>query len=133
MTAATLALLAWAGIVATAPSSEPPATPRCAVFEISAVGRGAHGATVMRDSAPHRLIRALDRVPAWRAATPYATAVRIVALEAAPAINVIPRRATALVELRLAIAVRLDRVARDLGGSLGPEVAVGLADRPCAP
>ena len=119
----TLLVLAFLG-----PATPPPGP--CLVAEISAVGRGAHGANVVRHAAPHRLIRALDRLPEWEAAGS-GRAASIVHLEAAPSVNIIPPRADALVELRQSPAVAPTALA-ELRSLLGDEVVVVVVDRPCS-
>jgi hypothetical protein len=85
----------------------------------------------MRHSAPHRLLRALDRLPVWQAASGAADA-RIVALEAAAAINVIPPRAAARIELRLAPGATIDETLGDLGRTLGSQVETRPLSAACA-
>jgi hypothetical protein len=128
MTARAFLLLA-----ATLLAGSVPAQPvgHCLAVEVSAVGRGAHGSTVMRDAAPHRLIRALDRLPEWRAATPGVGEARIVDLEAAPAINVIPPRATARVQVVHDGGATSAALIGDLGRALGSAVEVRLDGDPC--
>ncbi|MCZ6507318.1 MAG: peptidase dimerization domain-containing protein [Acidobacteria bacterium] len=109
----------------------PPAT-ECLLVEISAVGPSAHGATVLRHAAPHRLIRALDRLPQWVEAAEGIHGGRIVALAGALAINVIPPRAAAEVELRLSASVTDPAAAlQSLDRALGKEVELRRLDRAC--
>jgi len=116
-------------LVATA---APPPAGGCAVVEISAEGRGAHGATLVPHSAAHRLIRALDRLPAWARTSEPPRRQRIVALTAAGAVNVIAPRATALVEVSLdGDGSDAEAVLRELRAALGPDVEATLAARPC--
>ena len=105
----------------------------CVAVEVSAVGRAAHGATVMPHAAPHRLIRALDRLPQWVDHSPGVRRGRIVELEAAPAINLIPPRATGRVEIVLdeGSGVVADTI-ETLQLALGKEVAVTLSADSCA-
>jgi len=119
--------------LATAAPTQPTATGTdCVTIKISAVGRSAHGATIARASAAHRLIRALDHLPSWAASEPVIDSYRLVQLRAAPAINIIVSRATALVEVSIEagetasadLAARIER-------HLGPETEVSDSSRPC--
>lgn len=119
-------------LATTAPTQPTAIGTDCVTIEISAVGRSAHGATIARDSAAHRLIRALDRLPSWAASEPVIDSYRLVQLRAALAINVIVSRATALVEVSIEtgetasadLAARIER-------HLGPETEVSGSSHPC--
>lgn len=104
----------------------------CVSLEISATGWGAHGAAVVPRSAPHLLIEALDKLPAWIMESPDHTAARIVEITAAEAINIIPARAASVVEIT---ATRPDtepgQTAIALQSSLGSELVVTPLERPC--
>jgi acetylornithine deacetylase/succinyl-diaminopimelate desuccinylase-like protein len=89
-------LAALALTLALAPGSP---SGECLAVEVSTTGRSAHGSAIMPASAPHELIRALDRLTAWAMDSKDVAEARIVVLAAGPAINVIPERATAVVEI----------------------------------
>ena len=104
----------------------------CLQVEIATHGRGAHGSTVMPWSAPHRLIRALDRLPAWTDSAPAVHAARITQLDAAAAVNIIPDRASAVVEIdyeagRTTVADLLGNLAE----TVGPRVEVERRPASC--
>lgn len=105
-----------------------PAPSRCVVTDITAVGRSAHGATPLRHSATHRLIRALDRLPRWLESTSAARRYRIVNLRAAPAVNIISPRAAARVELEIDEG---ELALSELRSALGSEVEVRLSTDSC--
>jgi hypothetical protein len=115
----TLATLVLALAPAAAPAAE------CLLVEISTVGPSAHGATVLRYAAPHRLIRAIDRLPQWVEASDGVDDGSIVALAAATAINVIAPRASAQVEVRLSTtATDPAAVLTSLESALGQKVEI---------
>ncbi len=105
----------------------------CLVVEVSAVGHSGHGATVMLQAAPHRLIRALDRLPRWVDSSGDADSARIVDLDAAPAVNVIPSRATGRVEVVLNEgSAEPGTVIEKLQLALGNQVEAALSADSCA-
>jgi len=86
----------------------------------------------MPRSAPHRLIAALDRLPQWVDRSPGVRSGRIVALAGAPAINVIPSRATGRVEIVLRGSAEAATTVETLRQALGEDVEVTFSATPCA-
>jgi len=105
---------------------------RCVQLEVTTVGRSAHGSAIMVDSAPHQLIRALDRLPGWVEETPGISTARITRLEAAPAVNVIPRQATAILEISPGShSLDDDLLIARLTETLGPKVEIEILETAC--
>jgi hypothetical protein len=105
----------------------------CVGVEVVATGVGAHGASVMPQAAPHRLIRALDRLPLWVARSPGVLRGRIVDLDAAPAINVIPSRAKGRIEIIVdQETIEAGATIEQLRLALGAEVEVAESTEACA-
>jgi acetylornithine deacetylase/succinyl-diaminopimelate desuccinylase-like protein len=121
-------LVPIAALVAVLALATPPALPRCVVVEITAVGQSAHGATPLPHSAAHRLIRALDRLPAWTQSSAVARRHRIVALRSAPAVNIIASRATARVEIEIGGS---ESVLSELRSALGSDVEASVSPDSC--
>jgi len=108
--------------------------PRCVEVEIVALGRSAHGSSIMPEAAPHLLIKALDRLPGWVESSASITAARIASLEAAPAVNVIPRRAEATIDISFDDeTLDLEALIADLGEVLGSRVEIEMLATPCRP
>lgn len=110
------------------------AAPRCLQVEIVAMGRSAHGSAIMPQAAPHLLIKALDRLPGWVESSSAIAEARITSLKAAPAINLIPRRAAAVLDVTFDDAI-IDSEAwiTDLAQAVGPGVEVEALTTPCRP
>jgi len=106
----------------------------CLAVEVSTTGRSAHGSAIMPASAPHQLIRALDRLSTWAMGSDDVTEARIIALTAGPAINVVPEHATAVVEISLAApASEPETVIDTLRRVLGSKVEVRALAEACLP
>ena len=110
------------------------ATPSCRQVEIATTGRSAHGSAIMPTSAPHLLIRALGRLPDGVESSKGMTEARITSLVAAPALNIIPRRAVAVVDISFDDAVLdQDALVAELVQLLGPRVEITLLAGACRP
>ena len=110
------------------------AAPGCVQLEVAATGRNAHGSAIMPAAAPHLLIKALDRLPDWVAGSPKIQGARITALQAAPVVNIIPRRAVAIVDVSFAEgALDGDALVAELVEALGPRIEIQLLATSCRP
>ena len=111
-----------------------PLVPHCMEVELVTLGRSAQGSAIMPESAPHLLIKALDHLPAWVEGSATIDRARIATLKAGPAVNVIPRRATAIVDISIAAPnVEDEDVVADLALTLGSKVEVKRLTTPCRP
>ncbi len=102
----------------------------CEIVEVVATGRPGHSANPNPDSAPHLLIRGLDRLSRWARSS--AHDLEIVAFEAAASINSVPARAAATIELRHPAEESVSAGA-EMRRALGPELDLERPGTACEP